>query len=366
MMRLLGMVGIWLSFLLGELAWGQVFELPEKLVPAQESNIMQASYFEPMSSSSGIRLTDGIRAERSTNTFYVDPPPPIVAPEVGFTPLESDAWINRDSWDSNVSMPVYCDPYGAYVWQWLPSGFMYHSYLAGTRESRFASVVNYAEEQDTWLWEIALGGRAPILRYGTTDALRPEGFQLDIEGAAFPRLDVENDLDLVAVDFRFGVPLTYRKGKLEAKFAYYHLSSHLGDEFIEDNPMMPRLNYARDGLVLGVGYYVWEPLRVYAETGWAFFTTGGAEPWEVQFGAEYSPIDRYGRPGAPYFAINSRLREEVDWAGNLVVQAGWQFRGFTNGARLRMGFQYYRGKSDQMQFINTREEFYGLGLYYDY
>src|SRR5690606_26754469 len=149
----------------------------------------------------------------------------------------------------------------------------------------------------------------------------------DIEGAAFPRLDLEDNRDLISADFRFGMPLTFGYGRLQTKFAYYHLSSHLGDEYLEKNPTAVRINYSRDVFVLGASYDLTDSLRIYSEVGWAFYTSGGSEPWEAQFGIDYSSPYPTGFRGAPFFAVNGRIREEVDWGGNITAQVGWQWRG---------------------------------------
>lgn len=249
-------------------------------------------------------------------------------------------------------------------WQVLPVGIIYRSYLAGYKESRFASVWNY---QRDWggLWDIALGARAGVLRYGTTDPIWPEGFQLDIEGAAFPRLDLDEERDLVACDYRFGVPLTYREGRWEYKFGYYHLSSHLGDEYMIKNPSVPRINYVRENLILGVAWFQTPWLRWYTEIGWAF-SCDVAEPWEFQFGADYAPPGPTGFRGAPFWALNAYLREEVDYGGNFVAQVGWAWRGAPSGHLFRIGFEYYNGKASQFEFYDQFEDKIGLGMWYDF
>jgi hypothetical protein len=249
-------------------------------------------------------------------------------------------------------------------WQVLPAGVIYRSYLAGVKEPRFASA--WVHERDLgWIWDVALGGRVGLVRYGNRDALRPEGWQLDFAGVALPRLDLEHGRDVVSTDYRVGVPLTYGAGPLRLKFAYYHVCAHLADEYLLRFPEAQRLNYIRDGLLLGGSYYWREDLRLYAEAAWAFNTDDGAEPWELQFGIEYSPRDPTGLRGAPFFAAGGHLREEVDFGGNLVVQTGWQWRGAT-GHLFRAGMQYYVGKSDQLEFYDNYEEKLGMAIWYDF
>lgn len=251
-----------------------------------------------------------------------------------------------------------------WTWQILPSGILYRSYLAGPNEPRFASQWFQLNGGD-WFWDLSVGGRVGLLRYGTTDPVWPEGFELDLEGAAFPRLAMNEELDLIASDFRFGAPLTFRSGVWETKVGYYHISSHLGDEYFEDHPADPRINYVRDALVWGLALRPAAALRFYGEVGWAFHTDGGAEPWEFQVGADLSPGSPTGFGGAPFAAVNSQFREEVDFGGSLTVQAGWAWRG-NSGHLLRLGLHYLNGKSNQLQFFRHHEEQIGVGLWFDY
>lgn len=249
--------------------------------------------------------------------------------------------------------------------QILPEGLIYRSYLAGPKEPRFSGVLFY-ERHEGWLLDSTLGARVGILRYGTPDPYMPEGWQLDVEGAAFPRLNFEEERDLDSADFRAGVPLTYGLGGFEAKFAYYHTSSHLGDEYIIRHPGVARVNYVRDALVLGLAYRPTPDLRLYGEASWAFYFDGGAKPWEFQFGLDYAPIQATGFRGAPFFAINAYLRQELNYGGSLTAQAGWMWRSRYNGPLIRTGFQYLNGKSPQFQFNDQFEEQFGFGLWYDF
>ncbi len=283
--------------------------------------------------------------------YYNEPVPatmvdPIGTPTTGF----SHQPILREPWE----------------WHILPEGLIYRPYMAGVHESRISGVF-YQDQDHTRLFDVALGGQVPILRFGSFDPVRPQGWQLDLEGAAFPRLNLDQDWDVESTDFRVGVPLTLGLGDWQAKLAYYHLSSHLGDEFILRNPGSEtmRINFSRDVFVLGLSHFPHPAIRVYGEAGWAFRHVGGSAPWEFQFGVDLAPPGPTGLCGVPFLAINAHLREEHNFGGNLVVQAGWLWRGETDRA-LRVGLHYYNGKSSQFQFFDQFEEQIGLGLWYDY
>ena len=203
------------------------------------------------------------------------------------------------------------------------------------------------------------------LAYGTTDALLPDGWEVDLEGAGIPRLDLEHDENLVSVDFRAGLPITYGSGPWRTKTGYYHTSSHLGDEQLLTYPNTQRYNYSRDVLLLGESYYITPALRIYGEMGWAFYADVGQE-WEFQFGWELAPAIPTGRHAPPYAAMNGHLRQEVNFSGNFVAQAGWAWREGPSARLFRIGLEYFNGLSDQYQFWNQFEEKLGAGVWYDY
>jgi hypothetical protein len=277
--------------------------------------------------------------------------------------LTSDqAYVDLDAY---YAEPTAGWPVNEQMWHWqiLPEGLVYRSYLAGTKESRFSAHILHDTERG-WLWEATLGARVGLLRYGTNDPLNPVGFQIDAEGSSQVRLDIPDDVDVVSVDFRGGLPITFGIGRHRTKLAYYHLSSHVGDEFLLKNPGFARLNYSRDAFVLGHSIYVTPAWRVYAEAGWAFYSDVG-DPWEFQVGTEYAPSCPTGIRGAPFFAINGQFRQEINFGGGLSMQGGWSWRA-EHGALLRTGVHYYNGESNQFSFLGQTDHQIGFGVWYDF
>ncbi|MBA3483445.1 MAG: DUF1207 domain-containing protein [Pirellulales bacterium] len=283
-----------------------------------------------------------------------------VAEEVG-PPVQYEGQIVALTDYDPVTYGYSGQPYELHL---MPQGLIYRSYMAGAKESRFRSVW-HEEGGNHSIWDISLGGNVGILRYGTRGDTRPEGVQLGIEGAGLVRLDRDSNHDVAATDYRFGVPVTWGDSIHQVKLAYYHLSSHVGDEFMLSNPGFQRFNYSRDVIVWGHSLYPTERFRVYGEIGYAFYNDV-CDPWELQFGFDYGPNDRTGARGAPFAAINAHLREEVNYGGNLVAQAGWAWRRSPATGLYRVGVEYYNGKDDQFSFFNQSVEKIGLGMWYDY
>ncbi len=272
-----------------------------------------------------------------------------------------------DYFDLDAFVAASCGPTAPcedWTWQLLPSGIIYKGYLADPKESRLGTQV-FSESGDRTLWDANLGGHVGLIRLGTVEAAWPQGWQLDLEGSGQVRLDPDDERDLQAADFRVGLPLTFGYGRQRLKFGYYHLSSHTGDEFLVKNPGFTRVNFVRDALILGYAYYWTDNLRLYGETGYAFYSDQSLE-WEFRFGVEYAPARPTGLRGAPFFAIHGHLREELDFSGNFVVQAGWAWRGDRTSHLVRTGLHYYNGMSNQYSFFDEFEHQIGAGLWYDY
>jgi len=263
--------------------------------------------------------------------------------------------------------PGFCPTESVAGWHLLPRRVLFPSYLAGVHEPRIGAQWFDETSSPAGAWDSQLGGRGALVRYGTEAGYLSEGFELMVEGAAFPRMDLRDqyDRDVTANDYRVGGGLTWRFGNWEGKFAYFHLCAHLGDEYILAGRPQPRLNYIRDSFTLAVGYWIQNQIRLYAEAGYAFITDDGAEPWEFQFGIDWCTAKPTGFWGAPFLAFNGHITQEQDFSGHFVAEAGWAWRGF-DGSLVRTGFYYLNGKSNMYEFRWAHEEQIGGGIWYDF
>ncbi|WP_068260778.1 DUF1207 domain-containing protein [Rubripirellula obstinata] len=253
----------------------------------------------------------------------------------------------------------------AWDWHLLPDGLLWHSYLADPHDSRMSLTV-FQDDNDGRFWDAVLGGRFGLLRYGTGGASNPRGVQWDLQGAVLTRLDMDHSQDVESMDYRFGTEITAADGPWAMKLGYFHVSSHVGDEYIERNPTFQRINYVTESLIVGGSFRPTNATRLYAEFANAFIIAGGAKRYQFQTGAEYAPIAKVAMKGAPFAAINLNFREAVDYDVSTTVQAGWSFWSPESERRLRFGVQFGDGPTSQFQFFDRRETYLGLGIWYDY
>lgn len=252
-----------------------------------------------------------------------------------------------------------------WTFQILPSNIIYKSYMACGREPRLGiHFVDSMQPDDMSYWDCSIGARVSLIRFGSKDPLYPEGLELEMDACAFPRLTLNRARDLYSCDYRFAFPLAYRKGRWEFMFGYYHISSHLGDEYMVKHNSLQRYNYSRDCLMAGVGYRPNPAWRFYFNMEYAFSRDDGSKPWHFIFGLEYSPMYT-GVRGAPFLAMSCRLREDVDFSGSFTLETGWQWRN-DNSHIFRLGLFYLNGYSDHYQFYNIYEKQIGMGIWYDF
>ena len=319
-----------------------------------------------------------------------------VMPPIRMCPVSSTHEYNTHEYIPVNTIPAH-PPNNVFIqtepwsWQMFPDGIIYPNYLAAV-QNRLACVWNY-DPNIKWNWDITLGGRAPLVRYGNQSALFPEGWQLDMEGSVHLRLNLLDQMDMEANDFRAGFPLSYGTKIWQFRTGYYHVSTHIGDERLlryygsQSDPLnmgdpyyrgkdtyksnydqrVHRLNYYREAWLLSYAYRPTPNTRVYAEVDYAFMRGELTKPWHFQFGKEYSPIyPARGGWGTPFAAVNVRLMEEHNFDGNVTVQLGWQWRGSRNQV-FRIGAQYFNGVSEQYSFlIHRRERKVGIGIWHDF
>ncbi len=291
-------------------------------------------------------------------------PPPAAHAETSTTAAEAAAAA-----ESALKAPAMGDParifrtQSADTWQLLPNGLLFRSYLAGPKEPRLQMVYSRDTKNGRNVGDATLGGRAGLFRITDSSG---DAFQLDVDGAVFARiLPSEPSTALEGSDYRVGLFGTWKRDTTAFKLGYAHISSHIGDEFLEMNPGMVHVNYVRDSLVAGISHDLTDAHRIYGEIGYAA-VAGGAEPLEGQLGAEWTPRGEDVWTGAPFVAVNGIFREEQGSNVGLNSTAGWGWQGPKSGRRLRVGANWYNGPSLQYSFVNRWENLVGGGIWLDF
>jgi hypothetical protein len=254
--------------------------------------------------------------------------------------------------------------------EWAPAERLYEPYVADPRRPRFGIS---AVETDSDLPEaggervtLEIGGRADVLRLRPADD-QQGGVQLSVEGGFIGDFDREASLDNLAWSGTYALQVAWRAAAhLALRIGIGHESSHLGDEYVEETGR-PRVNYTRDELRLGASWTPRDPVRLYAEYGFALHRGDNSlqDRGRGQLGAEWS--SQALRAGAPgwYAASDLSAFEEDDWEANLSLHGGWAIPRGPGRGLWRFALTAYDGRSAIGELSDDEETRVGLGVIYD-
>lgn len=260
--------------------------------------------------------------------------------------------------EGSAPMPACCEP-----WRFvsLPLALLWEPPLANQREPHlYAKTYSLNGEN---MIDTAIATQVGLLRYGYAEP--NEGIQWDVMAGVFTRFNGRRLL--TAADYRVGAPITYAEGNWQAKLAYEHTSTHLGDEYMAAVGRI-QVPHVRDEIVAGLAYRFWDQLRVYGQAGYSFVTSRviGENRDRYDVGLEWSRKVDTGYWGQPFSALDVDIRSDQDYNANLTLQIGWQWRKAQNSRSARMAVEIYDGRSPYGQFFRDKENWVGIVALFDW
>lgn len=211
-----------------------------------------------------------------------------------------------------------------------------------------------------WVALLDLGDRFPFWLAGGREAGGP-ALAASVAGGAFSRFDLETSQnDFIQVHYRVGLRLLARLGGLDARLELFHVSSHLGDEFLRRTGREP-VSTSREGLELLVAGRPADGLRIYGGPGLVVRSSRGFDAASLRGGLEWDPAARWGA-FRPYVGIEAFAWEELSWEPTAAAEAGLRF----GDGRYRVALVAGAGRSRAEQFLREDETLVGLTLSADF
>jgi hypothetical protein len=248
----------------------------------------------------------------------------------------------------------------------LPRVELFDPLIADPRQPHFsASYLWYLNDPDQTHIGSANFGETIALFGGALDGTR---WELGVLGGVFSIFDLDAaSLDLVNSDYWFAPTFSLRHHWLSAQIRLYHQSSHLGDEFLLDNPGFDRENLSFEGVDLLISADLRPWLRIYAGGGSLVHSDpSDLDPLSAQGGAQLkSPWAFLGNRVRPIAAFDYGAREENHWGEELSFAGGIQLE---NPALSRLHVQilgtWFKGNTRNGQFFRRRIESLGIGVHF--
>lgn len=257
---------------------------------------------------------------------------------------------------------------------WFPqTTVLYPPMIANPRATLYSAAYRIGDRvMGTHSIAVSLGDNFPIYRW--RHVFRWKGdLQLDIQAGIWSvfKMGVHHDgefAELVNTDYLVGVPLSYAVDKWAFRLRVYHVSSHLGDEFIVHNPGVKRVNPSMEAIDFFVAYQALESLRVYIGPGWVFHSdsTYHINPFYIEYGGEYrfwGYKSYYHKLYGTFFLAGFIRNWQVNhWQFDGTFMFGYEFSKLQGvGRKMRLFFNYHNGYSEG-QFFKERTSYGGFGL----
>lgn len=195
-----------------------------------------------------------------------------------------------------------------------------------------------------------------------------------IEAGVFAVFDLDHVKAChVNTDFFVSVLFNYAFDVYSFRFRLWHLSSHIGDEFLLSNLDFDRRNLSDEGIDLFASYQLCQPLRLYAGLGYIFDRDKEfpEKPIYVEFGTEvrvfgerYHPDKLYMQP---FLAMHFRTWNEHNWSIDQTYALGLEWSKIQGiGRKARLFLEYHDGFSKDGQFLRHRSSYAAIRLMYGF
>ncbi|MGC2595392.1 MAG: DUF1207 domain-containing protein [Rhabdochlamydiaceae bacterium] len=225
---------------------------------------------------------------------------------------------------------------------------------------------------------VSLGDDFPIFRW--LDVFRWHGdLQIGIEAGIWSVFNYKNiphrkkheTCELVNTDFLVGIPLTYASDRWSFRLRIYHISSHLGDEYLCNHrgSCRKRKNPSMEAVDFFSSYQFSRHFRAYFGPGVVVHSDKSfkIKPLYVEYGAELRILGTrfyYHRIyGTPFLAIHFENWQQRHWDVDLTVKLGYEISKLQGvGRKMRVYVDYHNGFSYEGQFFNKRTQYGEFGF----
>ena len=250
--------------------------------------------------------------------------------------------------------------------KWLPRGLLFSPLHADPRWPHFSAI--YRNFTSGFGLEGGFSGN-----FGETFSIyrnkAPFGGEWDfgVQGGVFSIFDVgKQSIDLVNADYLVGFMASYRNGGLSGFIRLHHQSSHLGDEFIVNNPGVERINLSFEELDAKLSYELASWLRIYGGGGYLVHRFPEIGRGTSQWGAELTSSRTFlGGRLRPVAYADFQANERSNWTIARSLMAGFQFENTRIGDRqIQILAEYFAGPSPDGQFFRQKVEWIGLGVHF--
>jgi hypothetical protein len=258
---------------------------------------------------------------------------------------------------------------------WLPQNtVLFQPLIADPRQVTNAAALRF---NDTVIGKhvgaVSFGDEFIILRL--LDILWWHGdMDLGIEAGIFSVFDLDHiESCMVNTDFFVAALVSYALDRWSFRFRWWHMSSHLGDEFLLTHPGFPRRNLSDEGVDLFASYQLGQAVRVYGGIGDIYSRDEEfpEHPLYFEWGAEirvFGGRDWFDKLYVqPFLAMHFRSWEEHDFDLDQTYALGVEWSKIQGiGRKFRIFLEYHNGFCKEGQFARERSDYFAIKVTYGF
>ncbi len=258
---------------------------------------------------------------------------------------------------------------------WLPQNtLLFQPLIADPRQVMNAAALRFNDDVvGKHVGAVSFGGDFIFIRL--KDVLYWRGdMDLGIQAGIFSVFDLDHiEAAMVNTDFFVAALVTYAYDRWSYRFRLWHLSSHIGDEFLIMNPGFDRRNLSDNGVDLFASYQYGQAVRVYGGIGYIFARDHSfpEQPLYFEAGAEvraFGGRDCFNRLYVqPFLAMHFRTWEEHDFDVDQTYALGVEWSKIQGvGRKVRFFMEYHSGYSKEGQFVLERANYFAIKMNYGF
>ncbi len=225
---------------------------------------------------------------------------------------------------------------------------------------------------------VAMGDDFPVFRW--RDIMPWHGdMQIGIQASIWAVFNYRNiphrynheTCELVNTDYLVGIPVTYAVDRWSFRARIYHISSHLGDEFLVNHPdfLHKRKNPSFEAVDFFTSYQFSGGLRGYFGPGVIIHSDRSfrMKYLYVEYGMELRlfgrKLDYHRLYGTPFLAIHLENWQVRHWSLDTTIKVGYELSKMQGiGRKMRIYADYHQGFSYEGQFFKKRVKYGEVGL----
>jgi hypothetical protein len=254
--------------------------------------------------------------------------------------------------------------------EWLPqSTILYPTELANPLQVAFSGGIRFRDRISGQVCTpVSFGSQFPLYRWSNTRVFKRKGdLQLEVEGAVLAIFNQTKRTCLINADYYVALPLSFAYKRFVHRLRLYHISSHLGDEYMNKRHHKKRLNKSFEALDYALSYGLTKQIRLYVRPGVIVQSDSEMrlKPLYIDYGMEVKVWKKEFKElyGVPYLAMHFSNYQDNNWNIDANFALGYEV-GKANGLgrKARLALEYHNGFCTAGQFSRHRSDYLQLKL----